>query len=495
MSAPRVAMSNFLLLPVFSLLLVLLPLLPPPALAQLVLFNDYNSTFSFSLSTGPSLNSTFDAAYPTNTSGSFLISVQFNNDATGDSFAIYPPSTSLISLTPTSSSASFCNLSSTSPSTPGQATFTASTARQCNYTVAYAANATGAMLVSYFNATSTVNIYVLFTNPTTFVPAANAAVFNDTTRNASAMVSQVNLTLPATYNTTLAGSMSFTLSWSGNAYNTFRLSPPSGLNITATSTTAACANVSAVITLSFWLQSCAYVASWTAPVSGLLNVTVVAPTGYGNGIAVVNSTVISVAFAGVSMSPSSSSSSTGSSSSSYSSSSASSTSSYTASSVSSSSSASSSSSSSSSNGTAGYNTGPSSSSYSVTTAPASGSSGSNSAAGTAIGVIIIVAFLGVVGFLVYKKFIAKKTVIVSGIDMTTPRMSRKGSYKGVVGSKPDYVKQAGTAVDVNDDDEVVGEEEEEEEEEALEGEDDGDEEQAEEEEEDGGQSAQPSRPR
>ena len=99
-----------------------------------------------------------------------------------------------------------------------------------------------------------------------------------------------------------------------------------------------------------------------------------------------------------------------------------------------------------------------------------GSSGSNSAAGTAIGVILILAFLAVVGFIVYKKYFAKKTVIVSGVDMTsTPRMSRKGSYKGVVGSKPEY--PVGSTVDEKDDDEVVGEEDEE----TLEGDEDEDE--------------------
>ena len=127
-----------------------------------------------------------------------------------------------------------------------------------------------------------------------------------------------------------------------------------------------------------------------------------------------------------------------------------------------------------------YTSSPLPSSSSIAAPPIDGgSSGSNSAAGTAIGVILILAFLAVVGFIVYKKFLAKKTVIVSGINMTTPRMSRKGSYKGVVGSKPEYATGVGNAVDVKEEDEVVGEEEEE----ALDGEDDEDEGEEEEEEE------------
>ena len=61
------------------------------------------------------------------------------------------------------------------------------------------------------------------------------------------------------------------------------------------------------------------------------------------------------------------------------------------------------------------------------------------------------------GYIVYKKFIVKKTVIVSGVNMTdTPRMSRKGSYKGVVGGSKRDVR-GGAGVDVEEEDEVLGE--------------------------------------
>jgi len=84
------------------------------------------------------------------------------------------------------------------------------------------------------------------------------------------------------------------------------------------------------------------------------------------------------------------------------------------------------------------------------------SSGSNAAAGTAIAVILAIAFAAIAGYIVYKKFITKKTVIVSGVNMTdTPRMSRRGSYKGVVGGSKSEVRAAG--VDAEEEEEVLGE--------------------------------------
>ena len=108
------------------------------------------------------------------------------------------------------------------------------------------------------------------------------------------------------------------------------------------------------------------------------------------------------------------------------------------------------------------------------------------------------------GFIIYKKFITKKQVIVSGVNMTdTPRMSRKGSYKGVVGGSRAEVRQGG-GVDVEEDEEVLGEVEEDGEEETGlsrrdDEEEDGDEEEEEDEEEeveltDNRQQRQPRRP-
>jgi hypothetical protein len=65
-----------------------------------------------------------------------------------------------------------------------------------------------------------------------------------------------------------------------------------------------------------------------------------------------------------------------------------------------------------------------------------------------IAVLVGVVVLLVLCFVVWKKFLARKRVTVSGQQLSgsnTPRMSRGGSYRGVVGSRVDYAKQSAAA--------------------------------------------------
>ena len=61
--------------------------------------------------------------------------------------------------------------------------------------------------------------------------------------------------------------------------------------------------------------------------------------------------------------------------------------------------------------------------------------------------LVAIVVLLVICFVVWKKFFARKLVTVSGqqLGSSTPRMSRGGSYRGVVGGRVDYAKQARAA--------------------------------------------------
>ena len=464
------------------LLFSLLLLLVHPLRAQSVIFTDYTANISNAILAMPL---SYDTLYTTTNASQLLFSVNANGNDTTDSYTLYLPSP-LTTLTATNAS---CMPSSYSPM-PGTVAFNATTPRLCNYSLSFPASTVGTFLIAYSNATLNSTIYVGFASPTTSMPTLMPP-FTDTTLNRSATLTATSTTTPTSTYMNSSGSFNFTLSWAGTSYTAFTLSIPANLTLNATSNPAMCGSslnstTPTTITLSYWLPTCNYTASWRMSLNATLNITAKSPTGWMNGALLVNTSTFYIAISSTMGAPTSSSSSSSgaSSSSSYSSSSFSSLSASSSSSMSSMSSPSSTSSmssmssmSSSSMSSVTSSSMSSSSSTGLPPAPAN-SSGSNSAAGTAIGVILILAFLAVVGYIVYKKFIRKKEVFVSGINMTTPRMSRKGSYKGVVGSKPGYAPSAGADVNVKDDDEVVGEEDEE----ALEGEDEDEEVEEEEEE-------------